>query len=61
MDQQSLIGYSINYADILRINAGIRLLKPQYEHPWLAMRSRGVHQFKAIFLKQVQINPPHHR
>lgn len=43
MDQQSLIG-NTNYADILRINAGIRLLKASIRASLARNESRGVHQ-----------------
>ena len=43
LDQQSLIG-NTNYADILRINAGIRLLKASIRASLARNESRGVHQ-----------------
>ncbi len=43
LDQQSLIG-NTNYASVLRINAGIRLLKASIRSSLARNESRGVHQ-----------------
>ncbi|MDP7372852.1 MAG: hypothetical protein QF588_03075, partial [Candidatus Poseidoniaceae archaeon] len=52
LDQQSLIG-NTNYSSLLRVQAGIRLLKASIKSSLARNESRGVHQ-RSDFLEENQ-------